>query len=162
MGRELKRVPIGFDWPMGEVWWGYLYVWRMQEKLKEYGDEFSICPTCKGTGEVPWKAYEWSKPEDKWWCPQCEGEGIPMTPNIELPKGDGWQMWENVSEGSPISPVFETPEELARWLTDEEASSFADRTATYEQWLRMIKGRGFASSAVLGLEGLKSGVEAGI
>lgn len=24
MGRELKRVPLDFDWPMGRVWYGYL------------------------------------------------------------------------------------------------------------------------------------------
>ena len=41
-------------------------------------------------------------------------------------------IYETCSEGSPISPAFETPEELARWLTD---NSFGSMTATYEQWL---------------------------
>jgi len=31
------------------------------------------------------------------------------------------QMYEDTSEGTPISPVMETPEELARWLADRPA-----------------------------------------
>lgn len=44
-------------------------------------------------------------------------------------------MYETTTEGSPISPAFETPEQLARWLTDNSASAFGPVTATYEQWL---------------------------
>jgi hypothetical protein len=39
------------------------------------------------------------------------------------------------SSGTSISPAFETPEELARWLTDTNASAYALSTNTYEQWL---------------------------
>ena len=38
----------------------------------------------------------------------------------EPPEGDGYQLWENVSEGSPITPVFATPEELANYLISDE------------------------------------------
>lgn len=51
-----------------------------------------------------------------------------------------YMMYEATSEGTPISPAFETPEELARWLADNEASAFGNDTATYEQWLRIIRG----------------------
>ena len=51
------------------------------------------------------------------------------------------------NEGTPISPVMESPEALAHWLADNNASAFAGMTATYEQWLRTIQ-RGFAVSAV--------------
>lgn len=34
------------------------------------------------------------------------------------PKGDGWQLWETVSEGSPVSPVFPDAEALAAWMSD--------------------------------------------
>lgn len=78
----------------------------------------------------------------------------------EPPTGEGWQMWETTSEGSPMSPVFKTPEELAHWLADTNASAFGSLTATYEQWLSMI-GAGWAPSAVYTPEtGLISGVEA--
>jgi hypothetical protein len=57
-------------------------------------------------------------------------------------------MYENTSEGTPISPSFATPEELARWLTDNNASAFGGSTASYEGWLRVAKGT-FAPSCVV-------------
>lgn len=35
------------------------------------------------------------------------------------PEGEGWQVWETVSEGSPIGPVFATSEELVAWIVSE-------------------------------------------
>jgi hypothetical protein len=70
-----------------------------------------------------------------------------------------YMMYEDTSEGTPISPAFATPEELALWLADTGASSFAGRTATYEQWLRVAQG-GWAPSAVIEDGVLRSGVEA--
>lgn len=68
-------------------------------------------------------------------------------------------MYETCSEGTPISPAFETPEELARWLADNGASAFGSMTAPYEAWLKVAKG-GFAPSAVIVNGALRSGVEA--
>jgi len=48
-------------------------------------------------------------------------------------------MYEDTSEGTPISPVFGTREELARWLADNGASVFADMTISYEDWLAVIE-----------------------
>lgn len=69
------------------------------------------------------------------------------------------QMYETCSEGTPISPVCATAEELARWLADNRTSAFAfaDQVATYEQWLATIH-RGSAYSAAMGPVGLVSGV----
>jgi hypothetical protein len=74
------------------------------------------------------------------------------------PAGDGWQMWETTTEGSPISPVFATPDELAAWLADSKASAFGNQRATREQWLRMILA-GWAPSAGLIDGRLVGGVE---
>jgi len=69
-------------------------------------------------------------------------------------------MYETTSEGSPISPPMESPEALARWLVDNRASAFGNETATYEDWLDMIRGPGWAPTAVrIGGE-LQSGVKA--
>ena len=71
-----------------------------------------------------------------------------------------YMMYEACSEGTPISPAFATPEELARWLADTNASAFADIGASYEAWLRIAKG-GYACSAVYTPEnGLQSGAQA--
>jgi len=58
-------------------------------------------------------------------------------------------MYETCSEGTPISPAFETAEELARWLVDNNASSFGSMGATYEEWLGMIQGPGCAVGMVM-------------
>lgn len=82
-----------------------------------------------------------------------------MLVNIPRDECTHWQMYETCSEGTPISPVFSSPEELARWLADTGASAFAGMTATYEQWLATIR-RGSAPSAVLSSAGFESGVAA--
>lgn len=80
-------------------------------------------------------------------------------PEFEEGTATGWCMYETTSEGTPISPVFEDPDELARWLADNEASAFGSSTATYDQWLGMIRA-GWAPSAAMDSAGLRSGVEA--
>ena len=57
-------------------------------------------------------------------------------------------MYENTSQGTPISPVFDNAEDLAQWLADNGATSFGSSTATYDQWLSTIK-RGFAPSIII-------------
>ena len=66
-------------------------------------------------------------------------------------------MYETTSEGTPISPAFETPEELARWLTDNEASALGGNKGTYDGWLRVAKG-GYAPSIIMSSKGIESGV----
>jgi hypothetical protein len=68
-----------------------------------------------------------------------------------------YMMYESTSEGTPISPAFATPEELARWLVDNGASAFAGQTAGYESWLRVANG-GYACSAVISNGVMTSGV----
>lgn len=68
-------------------------------------------------------------------------------------------MYETTTEGTPISPAFATPEELAHWLADTGASAFGDMTASYDAWLATCK-RGWAVSAVMSSAGLQSGVTA--
>lgn len=107
-------------------------------------------------------------PENWGNCLECGASGIHKDHESEYnawkeeepPAGDGWQMWETTSEGSPISPVFKTKEELAHWLEDTKASAFGEMTATYQQWLRMID-QGSCISAYSSSEtGIVSGVEA--
>jgi hypothetical protein len=153
MSREVKRVPIGFDWPIRKVWWGYIL-----EPVR--------CEYCNGTGKESQKhimgflnvdgsiRVTWESDG----CPCCDGEGA-CYHKVEVPQGPGFQMWETTTEGSPMSPAFATPEELAKWLVENNAGAFGYETATYEQWLAMIK-KGWAPSMVQGPDGLKSGVEA--
>lgn len=262
MGREVKRVPLSFDWPMKETWDGYLRPKRLDEKSCEacksgYSPEaerlkdrwygyvpfdpsetgstpftvetpevrafaernVSNSPDYYGAGEAAivreaqrliniWNG-QWShhlhqrdvdvliaegrlsgfkgqnptaEQVNAWslggfghdsinqWivvraecerlgvpevCASCEGHGsterwpgqraeAEAWEHVEPPVGDGWQMWETTSEGSPMSPVFETPEALAEWLADTGASMFGSTAATRDHWLSIITGADFA------------------
>lgn len=165
MGREIRRVPK--DWV---------------HPKNEYGN---YDPLLDGNDFKPWHD-EWLEgsekwdggfmngytPEAKWVVKSTEYEHmsyedyVGSEPDISHYMPD-WptdicthmMMYETCTEGTPISPAFITCEELARWLTDNEASSFGTRTASYEQWLDMCQ-RGWAMSAVVDeTGGLVSGVE---
>jgi len=207
MSRTLKRVPIDFDWPLSEIWEGYVNPY--------HGDE---CLHCSGSGASPlmrsatdfwyhgshhqffgfppgplcenltqelvnllvdkgrlsdfsseWIDRKWHRIKNddgslyyppapiinsasKEWhvhdalnefivskhlvtqmgepveCSFCKGEGVVWDSEerkaayenweeTEPPEGDGWQVWETVSEGSPVTPVFPTAEALVDHLT---------------------------------------------
>jgi len=105
-------------------------------------------------------------PESWGICPDCEGDGIDLSHKeayeawkpTEPPSGEGWQVWETVSEGSPISPVFATPEELARHMSKTRWG--ADRGQSYDTWLSFITGPGWAPSCVMKEGVLMDGVSA--
>lgn len=102
------------------------------------------CEHCAGEGET-WPSDEARKTYDDW---------RPTEP----PVGDGYQIWETVSEGSPISPVFASPEELAKYMANTKWGS--DKGTPYEQWLKFINGPGWAMSMVVQNGVLMSGVDA--
>lgn len=275
MGREVKRVPLEFDWPLGEVWDGYLMPKRLRERKcddcengyspqaeslfkKWYGyvpfdpsetgsprltpdtpevrafaeRNVSNSPDYYGVGETAvvtearrlatmWNGmwshhleqadvdalvaggrlmdftHTWSR-EDRWqprdpmpvitaaevntwaigsmghdsinagvvirarcaredWpevCPTCLGhasverwpgqrDAAEAWEHSEPPTGDGWQMWETTSEGSPSTPVFATPEALADYCAIH-CTTFGSHKATAAEWLKIITGEDFA------------------
>lgn len=278
MGREIRRVPVGFDWPIDKTWWGFLrpqdlrsekcdrcdgigystIALEMYNKWYGYIDYYPISPGLKPfeateqaivdfakrnvsktyTGDawikkeytdhelnrearrltnlfngmwmyhlnqeeidVMWD-YEYSGLKDLFkekpdpftynrsaisavfltlypdtiikhyakkenfdpYCEKCKGEGSFEAPGAKwwtetpVPEGPAYQLWETVSEGSPVSPSFETPEELAQWLSDNYDNKLY--RLSYEKWLAFINGPGWAPSAVGGgPEGFISGVE---
>jgi hypothetical protein len=81
-------------------------------------------------------------------------------PNWPAEQRTHLMMYEDTSEGTPISPAFATPEELARWLADNNASAFGSSTATYEQWLNVARGAWAPSLIYTPETGVQSGVEA--
>lgn len=253
MGREVRRVPLDFDWPLNKVWEGFLTPDSLQ------GEQ---CAACNGSGQTHFgwwlqtfshvmgmladdvRDQEQGKPMHPWlrefphphghWeypvagdprsgqgrfvidrpsadaldffaalmgedkekidgrlfgrspqyavmtrlleltgtdvsCKLCDGQG--STEKYEgqraeaeaweptgPPEGEGWQLWETVSEGSPVSPVFATSDELAAWMSDPERG---DRWVPQEVAAKFIA-EGWAPSFVSGpgTHGLVSGVEA--
>jgi hypothetical protein len=101
------------------------------------------CPTCKGHASL--EKYEGQRAEAEAWEP------------TDPPQGDGWQLWETVSEGSPISPVFATADELAAWMSDPARG---DRWVPQEVAAKFIA-EGWAPTGVVSPgRGYASGVEA--
>lgn len=103
------------------------------------------CGTCNGDGEV-WLNEEIKKLHDEW-------------QEVEPPEGKGYQLWSTTSEGTPYSPVFEKPEDLARWLVDNNISSFGYNTETYETWLDFINRAGYAPTIIVNNGKVQSGVK---
>lgn len=144
MGREVRRVPA--DW---------------QHPRDERGNYVALRDGADYVRHVT----EWDEGNSKWaeglrsdfrggWVPRT-GKELHMTyvewdgerplaedymPLWSDEEATHYMMYEDTSEGSPISPAFETPEELARWLADTEASFFADIPASYERWLAVCYG----------------------
>jgi hypothetical protein len=200
MGRTLKRVPLDFSWPTGELWKGYI------------NPHYRKCPDCENgstksgealshlvhliliaggdslTGKVhPWleeagvsdvgttmheltaglagrsaagrlghdACDRWSAVEKivvaagltKDWgcCLTCKGEAIDPAmqadydawEDYEPPTGEGFQLWETTTEGSPASPVFSTLDELCAWCATG-ATTFGICRATAAEWRKML------------------------
>jgi len=139
MSREVRRVPKDWKHPKDKNGNYIPLLYDYDEDLKswmEYKEKYKK------------EEFSEEKPNPKDYMPNW-----PKEERTHL------QMYETTSEGTPISPVMETPEELARWLADNKASVFADMTASYDDWFAMIKA-GWAPSAVVGPNGMISGVEA--
>jgi len=136
MGRELKRVPLNFDYEIGKIWKGYLpsmetFRTLFAEKypyLNDYHCQSDICSKCEiNNGECSESAdyclWYNENNKSKWFK--------------EVPVGEGYQLWETTSEGSPQSPVFATIDELCEWCA-KNATTFADCKTTKNEWKRML------------------------
>jgi hypothetical protein len=110
---------LGVREPGGLLSDSYLVARKLQEAAG-LPETWGVCPVCEGHGDDPK-----TRAEAEAWKPTAP------------PIGPGWQLWETCSEGSPVSPVFATVDELAEWCA-VNATTFADHKATREQWLKMF------------------------
>ena len=154
MGREVRKVPANWQHPK-EFRWDHL-----GNRAEQYKPLF---PGERYQPEVDEWDEECAKWKDGWRPDYCtDPKSRSMTyeqysgqrphkddymPDWPAEQRTHLMMYENTSEGTPISPAFATPEELARWLVDNGASAFGISTGTYDGWLRVARG-GWAPSAV--------------
>lgn len=163
MGREVRRVPANWEHPKDNEGRYIPLLDGLCEALARWYRHKAMWDL--GYREDWTKANTWQLREEDETGEYSEWSGTAPDPADYMPDWSDdarthLQMYESTSEGTPISPVCKTPEELARWLADNNASAFANETATYEQWLATIK-RGWAISAVGQVgKGLISGVAA--
>ena len=102
------------------------------------------CSACDGSGEY-WPSQELKAKYEAW---------QPSPP----PEGDGYQLWETVSTGSPVSPAFATKGELASWLAKYDTSATTGGTSE-QGWMKFFD-VGWAPTAVIQNGEYMSGVAA--
>lgn len=84
---------------------------------------FGFCSLCRGEGRI-WQSRQIKRLHDAW---------KPRNP----PRGPGYQLWETTSEGSPVSPVFETLDALCAWC-EVHATTSGEARATRDAWKQML------------------------
>lgn len=94
-----------------------------------------VCATCKGHASV--EKFKGQRQASENWKP------------TEPPSGTAWQLWETVSEGSPVTPAFETPEELAKHISSNPSiMGPGGSSMNYTAALDWVKNTGWAPSGV--------------
>lgn len=130
MNREVRMVPADWRHPVDDngefIPLPTIHYQKVYDAEKELWD----------SGVFPPYASESSrKMTYEGWCGLRPERTMP-----EWDDADHFMMYETVTEGTPISPAMCSPETLAQWLTDNNVSWFANQTASYEDWLRVILG----------------------
>ena len=140
MGREVRRVPATWHHPQNAqgaliplyedytrrhtAWVEGKTHWDMGERDDYHGRWTSLTAEERAMSYEDWEGHE---PQPRDYMPSWPEE-----------QRTHYQLYENTSEGTPISPVCATPEELAQWLVDHHASFFAGMETDYQHWLEII------------------------
>ena len=95
----------------------------VEARLKKQGI-LSECGVCKGSGS------NWQSEKAKLLYESWE--------NYDPPIGEGFQLWTTTNEGAPMSPVFDSLENLCDFLERDKVSLFGSNTATKEEWFNML------------------------
>ena len=174
MGREIRRVipnwnhpredrggyhPL-FDQCFSEAYSQYFIDYNnfkkndFKEAAKKYGYDISDPRKAfndwhGASPDVDYYRPEWTESESTW-----------------------WQVYETVSEGTPVTPPFETQDELIDYLVEngdywdqarrEKGSNSGMNCSPWprEQAENFVKGPGWAPSMIISTDGMKIGVEA--
>ncbi len=100
-----------------------------------------VCDVCKGSGTW-WPSEELKAQYEAW-------------EQTDPPIGEGYQIWETVSEGSPVSPAFADPRELAAWMVKNDTSVTSGND--FDTWMKFIDA-GWAPSLVAVAGEVQNGV----
>lgn len=129
MGREIRHVPAGWQHPVdpnpNPRWPANDWDWTGQGRhFLPMHDHFPY-----NEAEVEEGLREgWLSGEPPYY-------DVPVMPEWTPEEATHLQMYETVTEGTPVSPVFPDRIELARWLVDEQGYSEAAAVAfVREEW----------------------------
>jgi len=158
MGREVRKVPA--DWEHPKVRGSHVPLFDHYRTAvsdwDEHAAEFD-------RGEGFYHEHGYARPGDTYADHECD-RPEPSDYMPDWPDGERthFMMYEDTSEGTPISPAFESGEELARWLADNRVSSFGlSRPAPYEWWLKCIEGTVFTGMVMTVAGGVVTEMQCG-
>lgn len=117
MGREIRRVPAGWEHPKDAR-----------------GHFYPLCDKDLETALKDWAEYDDSNEEDR-------PNPAYYRPSWTNEERTHYQVYEDVSEGTPVSPVFATEEEVVNWLVTYQGHS--------ERAAREFVHRGYAFSMLM-------------
>jgi hypothetical protein len=130
MWREVRRVPAYRIHPkrINKYSWAEEYQpamdWSWEEAMTEYHTELEEWVLEYSKSE--WKKYWDNKQYD--FFGYYGDIPTPPSPKYYMPSWEWFQLYENVSEWSPLSPPFEKQEELVEWLSNNKDFWWNQRT----------------------------------
>lgn len=160
MGREIRRVPPNWEHPCNDAGdYRAMYDQHYPQAAEEWVHNFLLWQK----GEHPSQKSKWASEEKYYW----EYEGNPPDKESYLPEfteePTWYQVYQTVSEGTPVSPPFATKEELVDYLVengdfwDQRRGNGGYSRKAAEAFVEME----WAPSFIVTVgEGLRSGVEA--
>lgn len=180
MGREIRKVPANWQHPTKERYdirtgrtveyyqplYNRPYIEALTEWIKEHeawerGEHEGQVKYGHTKAEFPHYAnYGGNAPDVEYYRPNWPAEEMTW-----------WQVFETVSEGTPVTPPFETREELVEYLVengdfwDQSRRKEGRSSMPCEPWSRrnaeaFVMGSGWAPSMVIDNGKIMSGVEA--
>jgi hypothetical protein len=162
MGREIRRVPPGWQHPtcaeveptkrhrepdrhhplFDQDFLSAAIQWKLDLAAWDRGDNPDRDEYCRDDGS-PYEYWEWGGgPPDRNYYRSRAWSAEEAT---------AYQVYENVSEGTPISPVLETVGALYKWLVNEQGLS----SAAAEQFIES----GYVPSGIITVNAGKVGVK---
>lgn len=112
------------DWSLRGLGHDSINEWICVEARCKRADVERECHFCDGEGTL-------------WPTPKIKQQSEDWTPE-EPPTGEGFQLWQTTSEGSPVSPVFDSLDALCEWCSSN-ATTFGSFTASAEEWRQMLE-----------------------
>ena len=149
MSRQVRRVPAGWEHPLieGEDEYQPMYDQSWEEAVAEWEEGLAKW----NSGLTPYhngRTLEWRTDDPdgnrqfcaEWadYSPRSEDRGL-YRPNWTREERTHFQFYEGVSEGTPISPVFPSLEELAKWLEVNGHTIAGHTVDTREGWMERLK-----------------------
>jgi len=140
MSRKLMRVPMDFAYPLNTKWVGYLqynpFCLRAHIGVKDNDGCIAGCVEYAKIKGI--SIGEDGCPEFNKFYGLMENDKLPLDP----PTGEGYQLWETVSEGSPLTPVYATLDDLCEYCADN-VSLFAHDKISKERWKELLSKEDF-------------------